>query len=197
MYSHEIQKGIDSVFSEFINSEEERKLIDTSYEIQELKKGELFLQKNDAWYKFGILIQGSIYSYYFNEKGEKCITGFYYYPQNYYVVDYETFVKETKITLWYECFEDTIVLLFNGLKFNQLYKDIPGIHKTRLKLAEDRYFRSLNVIKLLQSPNANEKVQELYHQSPELFKLFPYSYIASYLGLHRNTYRRALSKLKL
>lgn len=189
-------KEIDFVFEDFIKTSDERKLLDETYEVIELKKGDNFLREGDSWYKFGFLLKGSLYSHVLNDEGEKEITGFYYYPQNYIVVDYETFVLETKIAMTYTCFEDSVILNFDGVKFNRLFDYIPGINKTRLKLAEDRYFKSLNVIRLLQSTNANDKVQELYDQSPELFTLFPYSYLASYLGMHRNTYRRAIKHLK-
>lgn len=188
---------IDFVFRDFIKTDRERRFIDTAYQIHELKKGEIFLQDGDPWYKFGIIIKGSIYSYFFNEKGEKNVTGFYYFPQNYIVVDYETFASETKVSMSYECYEDSIILLFDGIKLNALFNVIPGLHEKRRKLAEDRYFKALNVIKLLQTTNADEKVQELYNQTPELFKLFPYSYISSYLGMHRNTYRKAFRSLKI
>jgi signal-transduction protein with cAMP-binding, CBS, and nucleotidyltransferase domain len=190
-------REISSVLSEFIQTEEENKIFATAYEICEFKKGSFVLQKDDPWYTFGILIKGSIYSYFYNDDGDKKISGFYCYPHSCYIVDYENFVNETKVSQYYECFEDSVVLLFNGIKFYELYDRIPGIHKKRLQLAEERYFSSLNIIKLLQATNANEKVQELYNQSPELFKIFPYTYLASYLGMHRNTYRKAISNLQL
>jgi CRP-like cAMP-binding protein len=190
-------KEIDYVFADIVETVKDRALLDSVYQIIELKRGETFMHKGDIWHKFGFLIKGSIYSYLFDDNGSKSIKGFHYFPENYIVVDYESFVKETEVSVYYECYEDSVILLFDGIKFNALFDHIPGLHKTRLRIAESRYFMSLNMIKLLQATNADDKVQEFFNQSPEIFKIFPYAYIASYLGMHRNTYRRAISKLNI
>lgn len=196
MDCNQYKNEIDLLLNQILQTEEERRLFDEIYEVIEFKKGELFMKEGAPWYNFGFLIKGSLYSYFYNDQGEKSVTGFYYFPQQYMVVDYESFVEETKISANYECFEPTVILKFNGKKLNELFPIIPSLYRTRLEVAENRYFASLNMIKLLRTTNASEKVQELYNQSPEIFRIFPYAYIASYLGMHRNTYRRAIKNLK-
>jgi CRP-like cAMP-binding protein len=188
---------IDFIFKDFIKTEEERKLYDEIYKVIELKRGDIFLNKSDSWYKFGILIKGSMFSYTYDSEGDKVVSDFYYFPKSYYIVDYEAYTAQKPISMWFECFEDSVILSFDGLKFNKLMSIVPGVAENRLHLAEQRYFKSRDMIKILQATNAHQKVQELYNQSPELFKIFPYSHIASYLGMHRNTYRRALKRLNM
>jgi CRP-like cAMP-binding protein len=193
---HEKYKNKASwILSRMIKSPASRELMYSYCDILELKKKDLYIRKGAPWNKFGLLISGSVFSYYFNEKGEQVITGFYFPPDHYIIVDYESSVFEKNISECYECFDDAVVLSFDTKEVYKLFDKIPDLHKVRLALAENRYFCSLSTIKLLKTSNANKKVKELFKQAPELFAMFPHSFIASYLGLHRNTYRKALVSL--
>ncbi|MCL6220347.1 Crp/Fnr family transcriptional regulator [Zunongwangia pacifica] len=186
---------VETLLKEVIVSDTDREILKTFGTIKELKKGELFLEKFAPSNKFGFIIKGSIYSYDIDKSGEKRVTGFYFPPNKNTLIDYQSYINEEAISQWYECFEDTVMISFSNVRFNELLAKAPNLIVVRVKFAEERYFDSLNTIKLLQAKNAADKVKELMQQSPNIFKIFPYSYIASYLGMHRNTYRRILARI--
>jgi CRP-like cAMP-binding protein len=188
---------IDELFADIIRTNEEREIFDQLYQVVELKKGQVFLDEADPWYKFGILIKGAVFSYTINDEGHKSVSDFYYYPDYAYLVDYESYITQSPISMSFECYEESVILNFDGLKFEKLIHHFPGILENRLAFAEQSYVKSRIIIKILQATTAEQKLRELFNVTPRIFKIFPYSYIASYLGIHRNTYRRALNKLNL
>lgn len=51
-------KEIDYVFADIVETVKDRALLDSVYQIIELKRGETFMHKGDIWHKFGFLIKG-------------------------------------------------------------------------------------------------------------------------------------------
>ena len=143
----------------------------------------------------GILFGGILYAYSTNKNGEKNISRFFYLPDNVIVVNLESFIHDIKSEETIECFEDAYMVTIEKTELNKLYEEIPQLNSIGRLLAEDSYIKALRKIKLLQTKNAKDRILVLREQSPELFKKLPSSYIASYLGMHRNTYNKAFSSI--
>lgn len=184
---------IENLFKNFGLAESEIKQIISVYKLDKLKKGDQYLKEGKVSNKIGILMSGILFAYTINDFGEKNVSRFFYSPQNLIVVNFESFLSNEKSEETIECFEDSFLITILKTDLEKLYNDIPRLNSIGRSLAEDSYINALRKIKLLQSKNAKDRIKTLRDQSPELFQKLPANYIASYLGMHRNTYQKALN----
>lgn len=171
------------------------KIID-KYECVEIKKGETFLKENKKSDRIGILFSGLMYAYTTDVNGNKNVSRFFYSPQNIIVVNLESFTQNKISDEAIVSIEDSYLITIDKSSLFELYNEIPKLNQIGRTLAEDSYIKALKKIKLLQTSNARERISLLMEQAPELFRKVAKSYIASYLGMHRNTYDKAFSTIK-
>ena len=157
-----------------------------------LSKGDIFLNEGKKSDIVGLLLKGMLFAYSLNKLGDKNISRFFYLPENLIVVNYESFNRNSKSEETIECFENAILIIINKSDLNSLYNEIPRLNIIVRQLAEESYIKALQKIKILQAQNAKERIKNLQKLSPILFQKLPKSYIASYLGMHRNTYNKAI-----
>lgn len=188
-------KQTKELLQRFELEENEITKIMSVYKFEKIKKGDIFIQEGESTKKVGILFGGILYAYSTNKDGDKNISRFFYLPDNVIVVNLESFIHDIKSEETIECFEDAFIVTIEKSDLYKLYEEIPQLNSIGRLLAEDSYIKALRKIKLLQTKNARDRILILREQSPELFKKLPGSYIASYLGMHRNTYNNAFSSI--
>lgn len=188
------QDKVNELLKQYGLSGNEISKIISIFKFEELKKGDKFLLEGKKSNRIGLLLDGLLIAYYTNQSGEKNISRFYYSPENLIVVDFESFIQDTKSNECIEAFEDTYLVIIEKDDLYDLYKEFPILNNVGRYIAEESYIKALRKIKLLQTANAKGRIIELQNQSPELFTKLPSSYIASYLGMHRNTYNKAINK---
>lgn len=160
-----------------------------------LKKGELFSEENTFSKKIGLLRKGILYSYYYDEKGERKINQFFLVPDNYIVVDYESYMLGEKSRYTIAAIDYAELLVFDADYLISVEKDHPDFLKIQLEVANQKFLLSQKIIELLQIGDLKEQLKILKKHAPEILEKVPYSYIASYLGVHRNTLTSALKKI--
>lgn len=167
----------------------------SSFEIIKVKKGSNFLKEGKKSDRIGILIDGLLFAYTINEKGEKNVSRFFYNPENPIVVNFKSLILNEPSDEIIECLEDSYLIVIKKGRLDELYTKLPAMNKIGRVIAEDSYIKALNKIKILQSNNSRERIITLQNQAPELFKKVQKNYIASYLGMHRNTFNKAFASI--
>ena len=161
----------------------------------ELKKGQRFSESNKVCDEIGVIFNGILYGYYIDTNGRKKISQFFFCPYNYLVVDYKSYSQRSISNVTIEAIENSKLLVFERNIINQLNEMFPELIQIQQIMAKQLYVGNLNLIHLLQTCNALERIKILKNNAPELFAKVPYSYLASYLGIHRNTFNTAMKKL--
>ncbi|MDO5607565.1 MAG: Crp/Fnr family transcriptional regulator [Capnocytophaga sp.] len=164
-------------------------------EIQSFKKGDFFVTKGQISNRVGFILNGMFYAYEIDAQGNKKIFRFFYAPIFYLVVDYESYVRHKTSQFTIEALEDTQVLVFHKEQIELLYATMPEFARLYRYEVDQMLIRTLRVIRIFQKSNTYERMQLLKNTSPELFTRVPYSYLASYLGVHRNTFSEAMKRL--
>lgn len=161
----------------------------------DLKKGDCFSTFGKIPDRMGFLLEGILYSYTFDEEGNKKVSQLFSPEHNYIVVDYGNYTQDLKSTVNIEALEPARLFVLEKAHINQLYIDNPIYIQVQRELARQLYIDSLQLINLFQTCNAVERLKILQRIAPEFFKHVPYSYLASFLGMHRNTFNAAMKKL--
>lgn len=164
-------------------------------EVEQCKKGEIFIAANDNNRKIGFLQSGIMSGWYIDEKGVKRHSQFYFVPDNYVVMDYESYLRNQTPKLTIEAIEDVKIFVIAKSVIKDLMAQFPNFLEAEKKFVEQRLIEAQRIITLLQSFNAEERIRLIKNEYPELFAKIPYSYLASFLGIHRNTFYEALKRV--
>ncbi|MFJ1366181.1 Crp/Fnr family transcriptional regulator [Capnocytophaga canimorsus] len=160
-----------------------------------LKKGEFFLRENQVSHNIGFVLNGLLYSYYTDREAVKRIYRFYYQPRYHLMLDYESFLENTPSSLNIEVLEDAEVFLLERSVFDKICLEVPEFARLYQQEISQMLVRTLRIIRVFQSGSTHERLRLLKQTCPELFLKVPYSYLASYLGIHRNTFTELLKKV--
>lgn len=185
---------IYDLFQGILKSNEIRLLLKKGSRIK-LKKGAYFSFEDTYCNKIGILLKGMLYSFNFDENGNKQIFQFYFIPNNYIVIDYKSYTTNQKADASIAVIEDCELLIFDTDYIQKLENRNLDFVKVQLEIAKQKYLFSQEIISVLQTKNLIDKIKVIKEKSPELLCKVPYSYLASYLGVHRNTLNLALNKM--
>lgn len=189
------QRKLDDLARQYNLTDDEYAQLMGVVRIEHCKKGSLFLRYGEHCSKVAILIEGYLYAYTWSEEGERKISQFFHLPDDFVIINYDSYNNYRTSDEAIECFTDAVLLIFERSDVEKLTAQNPKFLLIRKLIAENLLIKARKYIKLLQTANAHERLRELQRQAPELFQQFPHSYLAAYLGMHRNTYNKALQQL--
>lgn len=159
------------------------------------KKGEIFSHEGRRCDKVAILQKGILGGYQLTGNGEKRMMQFYFLPHQYVVVDYKSLLQEAICEQTIEALEESLLLEVDMDTVNKLKEKFPNFMVLDKNLAQQKYIESQDLINMFQTANTKQKIALIQERAPELLARVPYSYIASFLGLHRNTFAEAMKKI--
>ncbi|MBU2996437.1 Crp/Fnr family transcriptional regulator [Cellulophaga baltica] len=158
------------------------------------KRNDLFLKEGTPCEKIGVIFKGTAYSYKMDDNGEEVIKHFFYPNNQDILFNYESYLQNESSNLNIKFQEESFVGFFDIQEIINLYTEYPRFLHLEMLLVKQQFQYALQRSKTLQLGTAEEKIKLLQKHKPKAFELFPYSHIASYLGIHRNTFRRVFSK---
>lgn len=159
------------------------------------KKGSVFSHAGKNWSKLGMLSNGILGGWRIDKNADKRMSHFYYMPYNYLVVDYASYIKDKPAELTIEVLDDCTILEFSREEIEQMKQKFPQLLVTHKILAEEKYLEAQKLLDMFQNSNAVESIRLVQKHAPDILAKVPYSYIASFLGLHRNTFAEALKRV--
>lgn len=185
---------IETKFSAYNLNEEEVMELIRVFRLKRYRRKERIFNLEDRMSTVGFLLEGSVYSSVIRQDGKLCITSFHY-PLSIgeIVFNYEDYLQERLSQKIYHVYEDALLLLVDINTIKSLKTRFPKFYQLEMMIMELTLEHALKSIHIFQAKTIAEKVMLLKTHSPKTFQIFPYSYIASYLGIHRNT----LNKLML
>lgn len=175
-----VRNNIEKTIGEKIPDEMLAKFMELTFEKSFDKKQFLAEAGKACKYQYFIL-QGSCYSFYVNEKGDK--NAIQFAIENYWITDAASYFTNKPAAFNVETLEPTRALLLNKENFDILCKAYPLF---------DRYFRILlqNTLATLHyriakttSEDAKNRYIEFSQRYPRFIQRIPQYLIASYLGI--------------
>lgn len=182
---HPLRQHIEEIIS---LTDDEFDFVLSHFEHIKRRKHQYLVQEGDVVSKEFWIINGCLKSYFIDNNGKEHILQFG--MENWWITDYESFVKQTPAKTSIDCIEDSELLYISYENRDKLTAEMHKMERFWAKKSKGGRIALQNrVLSLLQN-SAKERYNLLLEQYPNLFQRVPKKMIAAYLGVSRETLSR-------
>lgn len=161
-------------------TQDELHLIDSYFDVKNLKKKEFLLQNGKICNFIGFIAKGSIRHFHIKEGVEKtCDIAF----ENAWVTDFHSFTHDAPCIINLQALEDTRIFFIQKENLYKLYQICSTYETFGRLMAEQVAQRATEIAMSLSSDKPEERFQNLLKKQPDLFQRVPQKYIANFLGI--------------
>ncbi|WP_272149672.1 Crp/Fnr family transcriptional regulator [Tenacibaculum aiptasiae] len=184
---HPLRQHIEEIIS---LSDDEFDFVLSHFEHTKKRKNQYILQEGEIANKEYWVLKGCLKSCFFDDNGKEHILQFG--MENWWITDYESFVKQSPSKLSIDCIEDSELLYITNENREKLTQSMHKMERFWAKKSKYGRIALQNRILSLLKNSTKERYELLLKQYPKLFQRVPKKLIAAYLGVSRET----LSRLK-
>jgi len=169
-------------------TDEEASFIISHFAVQNFQKGDLIIEEGNDVKDVYFIISGLVKLVYEDQDAKKHIVSFA--MEDWWETDFQAFYTQSKATLSLECIEDTIAYSLSLQNFEKLCSDLQKMERFFLRKSIAGHIGSQTRILSFLTSNARERYEQLLLRNPSLLQRVPKSYLASFLGVSRETLSR-------
>jgi CRP-like cAMP-binding protein len=169
-------------------TDEEFDFIHSHFGHTQKRKHQYLVQEGDIVDKEYWVVKGCVKSYFLGDDGKEHILRFG--MENWWITDYESFVKRTPSRMSIDCLEDTDLLYITYENREKLTSQMHKMERFWAKKSKNGTVAMQNRILSLLKNSAKERYDLLLEEYPSLFQRVPKKLIAAYLGVSRETLSR-------
>jgi CRP-like cAMP-binding protein len=169
-------------------NEEEKEIIEATFQPKSLRKRQYFLQEGDVCKYGGFLVNGAMRQYTVDEKGVEHMVQLFI--ENYWVSDRESMSRLTPSIYNIDAWEDSDLLIATRAGFLDLRKRVPSFAETLTVMDERHAIASQRRLNSTLSNSAEKRYEEFANNHPQFIQRFPQHLIASVLGITKETLSR-------
>jgi CRP-like cAMP-binding protein len=189
---NEISEHYKSVLmSHCIFSLESWHLLESILEIKEISKGELTLQEGKTCRFIDFIHTGSFRTYYLND-GLETTTSIA--TEDSFITDMKSLSSETPSVLNIQSLEPSIVVRLFKEKLIRLYKQSAELQNVGRAILESMIVAENEWKEMYTLYDPQKRYVFLMQKAPQFFARVPLQYIASFLGIRRETLSRMRSR---
>jgi CRP-like cAMP-binding protein len=169
-------------------SQAEIETIKNSFIPKKLRKRQYFLQEGNVCKYGGFIVKGAMRQYSIDDKGAEHIVQLYI--ENYWASDRESAIMLTPSKYYIEAWEDTELLVITRAEMLDLMQKIPSIAQMTRLMDERSFIASQQRLNSTISNTAEKRYTEFIDNHPQFIQRFPQHFIASFLGITKETLSR-------
>ena len=169
-------------------SEKEFIYVLSHFKSKKLKKHQFLLQEGEQVENEYFVVDGCLKAYHLDTTGKEHILQFGL--QNWWITDFQAYFNQTKSTLYIDCIENSELLCLSLLNKEKLCSEMHQMEHFFRKKSNSGYVALQKRLLSMLNNNPQERYEKLLLQYPLLFQKVPKKYIASYLGVSRETLSR-------
>ncbi|TSJ34908.1 Crp/Fnr family transcriptional regulator [Mucilaginibacter corticis] len=173
-------------------SQEEKAALERIVKTRLLKKHEHFLNEGDLCETIAFIEKGSVRYYYQLEDRQVCKD---FLLENGLVCSFGSLFSQEPSTTYIQALEDTELAEINYEDIQELCKSYPIWNKLARIIIQEQVIRAEKREGAFLKDLPETRFQSLVAEHPTIFKRVPLQYIASYLGMTRETLSRYRNKL--
>lgn len=183
--AHPLRQHIEEIIK---LSDEEFDFILSHFQHIKKRKHQYIVQEDEIVNKEFWVLKGCLKSYFVDDNGKEHILQFG--MENWWITDYESFVKQTSSKTSIDCIEDSELLYITFENREKLTIKMHKMERFWAKKSKMGRIALQNRILSLLKNSTKEQYDELLNMYPQLFQRVPKKMIASYLGVSRETLSR-------
>lgn len=158
-----------------------------------LKKGETLHRAGETIRGLYFIAKGAIRANQLKEDGGEVQRAFFF--ENEVATDYDSLIKQEPGTTSLICLEASVVYYADRSQMLALYQEIPGFEAVGRIFLEHLMVQQQKYAALFTLYTPSERYRYILDHHPELIQRVPLQYLASYLGIARETLSRIRKKM--
>lgn len=152
------------------------------------KAGDKILQEGSICHSILFMVSGKARSYFVNHEGQEFTWNFHFNDmdskfENYFLVDYNSFLGQTPTYLSFEALEDVEAIALSFTNIQKIVSESINLEKVASIMSATAYQNVHKRAFTLLTSNAKERYLQLLNDEPYLLNKFQLYLIASYLGV--------------
>lgn len=181
------------IFKGLVFTNDERKIIDSKFQIVKVKKGDLILKADDVVDSQYYILNGCLRSYHIDAHGKEHTIQFGI--NNWWISDYTAFFSTSKAVMTIEAIKNATLYKISRENLEDLYGQFPTIESYYRKKLENSFTVYQKRILAELSQSAKERYVDFITTYPEIEKSVKNYHIASYLGITTESLSRIRKEL--
>ena len=169
-------------------TKQEVEKIKAVFQPKKLRKKQYFLEEGNVCKYGGFIVKGAMRQYSVDDKGVEHIVQLYI--ENYWASDRESAIMLTPSKYYIEAWEDTELLIITRAEMLDLIQKIPSIAQMTRLMDERSFIASQRRLNSTISNTAEKRYKEFADNHPQFIQRFPQHFIASFLGITKETLSR-------
>ncbi|MDQ1087144.1 MULTISPECIES: Crp/Fnr family transcriptional regulator [unclassified Siphonobacter] len=184
--SHILRRHIEAITP---ISDKEFDYVLSHFQTKKLKKHQFLVQEGDDVVNDYFVVSGLLKAYFVNpDDGKEHIMQFAW--EDWWITDYQAYFNEATATLTIDCIENVEVLCLSLHNRDKICAELHQMEHFFRRKSNAGYVALQRRILSLLTSSARERYEQMLKSYPSLFQRVPKSYIASYLGVSRETLSR-------
>ncbi|WP_276504123.1 Crp/Fnr family transcriptional regulator [Terrimonas pollutisoli] len=174
-------------------TKQEVEKIKAVFQPKKLRKKQYFLEEGNVCKYGGFIVKGAMRQYSVDDKGVEHIVQLYI--EDYWASDRESAIMLTPSKYYIEAWEDTELLIITRAEMLDLIQKIPSIAQMTRLMDERSFIASQRRLNSTISNTAEKRYKEFADNHPQFIQRFPQHFIASFLGITKETLSRIRSQM--
>lgn len=172
---------------------EELNYLESGLSVVELKPKHFFIHANTMQKEIGFVYSGLLRAFYIDNNGNEISVNFI--RENRYATHYSAFITQTPSKYYFQCLEPTVLVTISYKHIQEGYEKFPIFERYGRLVAEAVLKIQQKRIEGFLFDNAETRYLDFIKENPDLFNRVSLSYLASYLGIERQSLTRIRKKL--
>ena len=172
---------------------EELNYLESGLSVVELKPKHFFIHANTMQKEIGFVYSGLLRAFYIDNNGNEISVNFI--RENRYATHYSAFITQTPSKYYFQCLEPTVLVTISYKHIQEGYERFPIFERYGRLVAEAVLKIQQKRIEGVLFDNAETRYLDFIKENPDLFNRVSLSYLASYLGIERQSLTRIRKKL--
>lgn len=162
--------------------------------IRTFKKGTVLLKEGQIAKECYFVLKGCVRQYYVVEGEEKTSN---FFTENQWVVSVNSFMNKTPANHYFDCTEETTLVIGTEQKENDLYSQFPKFEKLARIALEKGFGEQQEIVATRVTDSPEQRYLQLLTNQPELVQRVPQYQLASYLGIKPESLSRIRKRIAL